>query len=159
MAQFEHCPCGSQQTYQQCCAKYHQGDLAPTPESLMRSRYAAYALGDMGYIKRTMRGQPLTDFDEDKIGVWAKSVAWLGLEVLGFEHVSAKLGYVTFKAHYRAQGAQQTIHERSEFRYDGNQWFYVAGVPDPLPRKKPGRNEPCFCGSQKKFKHCHGINR
>lgn len=23
--------------------------------------------------------------------------------------------------------------------------------------KKPGRNEPCFCGSGKKFKHCHGA--
>ena len=23
--------------------------------------------------------------------------------------------------------------------------------------KKIGRNEPCFCGSQKKFKHCHGA--
>ena len=23
--------------------------------------------------------------------------------------------------------------------------------------KKIGRNEPCFCGSSKKFKHCHGA--
>jgi preprotein translocase subunit SecA len=22
--------------------------------------------------------------------------------------------------------------------------------------KTPGRNEPCYCGSGKKFKHCHG---
>ena len=22
--------------------------------------------------------------------------------------------------------------------------------------KKPGRNEPCFCGSGKKYKNCHG---
>jgi len=25
-----------------------------------------------------------------------------------------------------------------------------------LKNKKIGRNEPCFCGSGKKFKHCHG---
>ena len=24
---------------------------------------------------------------------------------------------------------------------------------------KVGRNEPCFCGSGKKYKYCHGINR
>lgn len=24
--------------------------------------------------------------------------------------------------------------------------------------KKPGRNEPCFCGSGKKYKNCHGLN-
>jgi len=28
---------------------------------------------------------------------------------------------------------------------------------NPKPQtKKMGRNEPCFCGSGKKFKHCHG---
>jgi len=26
-----------------------------------------------------------------------------------------------------------------------------------LNNKKMGRNEPCFCGSGKKFKHCHGV--
>ena len=23
--------------------------------------------------------------------------------------------------------------------------------------EKPGRNDPCFCGSGRKFKHCHGA--
>lgn len=27
-----------------------------------------------------------------------------------------------------------------------------------IKEKKPGRNEPCHCGSGKKYKHCHGIN-
>ncbi len=30
-------------------------------------------------------------------------------------------------------------------------------VQQPIvAEKKPGRNEPCYCGSGKKFKHCHG---
>jgi preprotein translocase subunit SecA len=30
--------------------------------------------------------------------------------------------------------------------------------PEPVQaEKKPGRNEPCFCGSGKKYKHCHGA--
>ena len=39
----------------------------------------------------------------------------------------------------------------------------VAKYIQPQPRrvpyvadKKPGRNDPCPCGSGKKFKHCHG---
>lgn len=39
------------------------------------------------------------------------------------------------------------------------------GAPQPPQRvapiqvdKKPGRNEPCFCGSGKKYKNCHGRN-
>lgn len=31
-------------------------------------------------------------------------------------------------------------------------------VQQPIQRKQPkiGRNDPCYCGSGKKFKHCHG---
>jgi len=38
----------------------------------------------------------------------------------------------------------------------------VAARPEdavPMPvhvEKTPGRNEPCYCGSGKKYKHCHG---
>jgi len=31
-----------------------------------------------------------------------------------------------------------------------------AAKPAPKPGEKIGRNEPCFCGSGKKFKQCHG---
>jgi preprotein translocase subunit SecA len=33
--------------------------------------------------------------------------------------------------------------------------------PKPMPirvDKKPGRNDPCYCGSGKKYKNCHGMN-
>ncbi len=30
-------------------------------------------------------------------------------------------------------------------------------APPPRPRRKPGRNEICPCGSDKKFKRCHGA--
>ncbi|MGH8714414.1 MAG: SEC-C metal-binding domain-containing protein, partial [Casimicrobiaceae bacterium] len=42
----------------------------------------------------------------------------------------------------------------------------LAAVPDKPPaapppftraRQKVGRNDPCPCGSGKKFKHCHGA--
>lgn len=29
---------------------------------------------------------------------------------------------------------------------------------DPKTRKPPGRNDPCVCGSGKKYKNCHGAN-
>jgi preprotein translocase subunit SecA len=33
----------------------------------------------------------------------------------------------------------------------------AGGVPEPVRvEKTPGRNEPCYCGSGKKFKFCHG---
>ncbi len=32
-----------------------------------------------------------------------------------------------------------------------------SGLTEKSP-KKPGRNDPCFCGSGKKYQHCHGKN-
>ena len=38
---------------------------------------------------------------------------------------------------------------------------WLDSAPVPAPRRvaaKPGRNEPCHCGSGKKFKKCHGLS-
>jgi preprotein translocase subunit SecA len=33
-----------------------------------------------------------------------------------------------------------------------------AALPGPRQNgKKIGRNDPCFCGSGKKYKRCHGV--
>ncbi|WP_425430029.1 SEC-C metal-binding domain-containing protein [Desulfamplus magnetovallimortis] len=38
--------------------------------------------------------------------------------------------------------------------YENDKWYYVDGVLlEPI---KIGRNEPCWCQSNKKFKKCHG---
>ena len=47
------CPCGLGDDYDSCCGRLHAGAPAPTAESLMRSRYSAFAVGDAGYLLRT----------------------------------------------------------------------------------------------------------
>ena len=48
------CPCPSGDTYDDCCAPLHRGERdAPTAVQLMRSRYSAFAVGDMPYLLRT----------------------------------------------------------------------------------------------------------
>ncbi len=32
---------------------------------------------------------------------------------------------------------------------------WIAGDEPAGPTKKPGRNEPCWCGSGEKYKKCH----
>lgn len=152
------CSCGSGESYEHCCASYHQGVAAPTPVTLMRSRYTAYTQANMVYIEETMCGQPLEEFDSQAAYEWASSVEWLGLEIIDMKTVAAEHGYVTFIARYMEQGVLKIIHERSEFKQINGKWFYVAGVHSGLPKQKMGRNQLCFCGSQKKFKHCHGKN-
>ena len=66
------CSCGSNSTYLQCCGQFIDGLSLPiTPEALMRSRYTAYTLADIAYIKKTMRGKATIGFDETEAGHWA----------------------------------------------------------------------------------------
>jgi hypothetical protein len=36
-----------------------------------------------------------------------------------------------------------------------DQWTQPSTVPAPKPLSKPNRNDLCWCGSGKKYKHCH----
>src|SRR5690349_16671918 len=49
------CPCASGRAYGDCCAPLHRGAReAETPTDLMRSRFAAFAVGDAEYLWRTL---------------------------------------------------------------------------------------------------------
>lgn len=154
------CPCGSQNEYRHCCGTYHEGQsVATTPETLMRSRYTAYTMADMIYIKKTMRGKPSVGFDEAQAAAWAKSVLWLGLRIIQSysDEKDSNIGFVEFIATYLDKKSVKTIHEVSKFHCINNQWFYVDGS-HRTDNSHPAisRNAPCPCGSKRKFKNCHG---
>ncbi|MBN9286969.1 MAG: hypothetical protein BGO43_11330 [Gammaproteobacteria bacterium 39-13] len=122
------CPCGSQQSYEHCCKKFIIGEQIPsTPELLMRSRYSAYAVGDLSYIVATMQGQPAKDFDIEDTSQWLQDVQWEGLTVINHKIKGPKLGFVSFEARYSFKGTKQSICEKSEFHKIGDKWFYVGG--------------------------------
>lgn len=154
------CPCGLS-TYNHCCGLYHSGKMLPvSPEQLMRSRYSAYALAEIEYIKKTMYGYALVNFDEVSAKAWATAAHWLGLNILNTEIIGQNKGIVEFQARFIEGGRQQILHEISEFETINGQWFYIKGDypnrQNPLLSQKISRNSPCYCGSQKKFKQCHG---
>ncbi|WP_416140975.1 YchJ family protein [Marinimicrobium sp. C6131] len=47
------CSCGSQAAYKECCGQYHSGTPAPTPETLMRSRFSAFVQNKADYLMAT----------------------------------------------------------------------------------------------------------
>ncbi|NJL45208.1 MAG: hypothetical protein HC922_04545 [Leptolyngbyaceae cyanobacterium SM2_3_12] len=60
---------------------------------------------------------------------------------------------VEFIAYYREASLGQ-VHERSRFSQQKGRWFYLDG--DALPPIFPKPQAPCWCGSGKKYKACHG---
>jgi SEC-C motif-containing protein len=150
------CPCSSGKPFSNCCGIYLSGaKTAPTAEALMRSRYTAYSLSDIDYISRTMRGPASQNFDAEEALTWAKEVTWLGLKVIQFSQ-NNQHGSVEFKATYAFNNTKHELHELSEFELLDGQWFYVDGKSRNIQNIKIGRNDPCSCGSQKKFKKCCG---
>lgn len=155
------CPCGSNLDLATCCGRYHEGEPAPTAEALMRSRYSAYALGNLDYIAATCAGPAELTFDRAEAEILQLGTKWLGLEISrttkGSERDSE--GTVSFKARYRHNGADAALTETSLFKRIDGRWFYWDRMPDaaPLRSASTGRNDPCPCGSGRKFKKCCGA--
>jgi SEC-C motif-containing protein len=154
------CPCQSGLSFDSCCGPILAGKPAPTALTLMRSRYTAYARGDVAHLARTLALEHRAGFDMTDVSAGMKTTQWLGLEILDTRDGGAddSTGIVEFVARFQAQGQARALHERSRFRRDeaDGRWVYVDGETALQPVKKPGRNDPCPCGSGKKFKQCCG---
>lgn len=158
------CPCQSGQPFEACCGPILAGMPASTALALMRSRYTAYARGDVAYLSRTLAPEHRAGFDTADVSAGMHETQWLGLEILDIVDGGAddNTGIVEFVARFQARGQTggqaRSLHERSRFRRDekDGRWVYVDGDTDVQPVKKPGRNELCPCGSGKKFKQCCG---
>ncbi|WP_018690643.1 YchJ family protein [Algicola sagamiensis] len=150
------CPCCSHQSFHVCCQPLiEKQQLATTPEALMRSRYSAYVLKNAAYIHATYAPEMREQHAEHEILDWAEQVAFVSLNVIESTYQSQQ-GIVEFIAQYIWEDKLHTLHERSTFRKEGLHWFYVNGDLFPEQSTKIQRNDPCPCGSQKKFKKCHG---
>lgn len=157
------CPCGSGQTFAACCQPFLSGKPAPTAEALMRSRYAAFVVGDYAYVERTLSPEALAGFSRAELEETAGAMEWVGLDIRATEKGGPddSEGTVEFIARFKGRGQSGLHHERSQLRKDGGQWLYVDGVMDPKGKPvhvtKIGRNDPCPCGSSKKYKKCCGA--
>ncbi len=124
------CNCGTNRPYEHCCQPYIKGkENAPTAEALMRSRYTAFTIADIDYLMKTHHASTRPIKDKLEIFNWAKSVKWMGLNVINTQNggPSDTKGMVEFKALYLENGILQAIHEKSLFRKEKGIWYYVSG--------------------------------
>lgn len=147
------CPCGSALEYSLCCGPYLAFDRIPaTPALLMRSRYCAFAMKNADYLVATWHPSCQAETFKADIAAGFAATHWLGLTV--YEEADGSTpdeGFVSFVARFQENGKSGAIIERSRFLRDGARWYYIDGT-----RPQPGRNDPCPCGSGKKFKKCCG---
>lgn len=174
------CACGTSKEFSNCCEPYIKGEKFPeTAEQLMRSRYTAYTLSDIAYIKKTLASESKKDFDEEASKEWAKNAEWKSLKIMSVKKGTAAdtKGTVEFTATFKEGGKTLEHHEVSEFKKNSQgHWVFVDGhahtheegqghhhhhvKQETVVRAGPkvGRNDPCTCGSGQKFKKCCGAN-
>jgi SEC-C motif-containing protein len=170
------CLCGNPGSTAECCGAIIAGERpARTAEQLMRSRYVAHVRCDIDYLAATQDPRTMKRFDREEARRWARSARWQRLRVVAVEGGGPDddAGVVEFIASFSVDGELRTHHERSRFRrLDDGRWVYTDGHPPQARRaaqaqprrvrraeKEPrvGRNQPCPCGSGKKYKRCCGA--
>lgn len=117
------------------------------PEADEAQLYAAY----VATWRRFGAGQPLLSAEEHQ-RLQSERAGLLGKQILKEQKLSPE--------------EQQRLNEISNQIFgEPHLWddLYppnppAEGTPPgalPPPRERPGRNEPCWCGSGRKYKHCH----
>lgn len=127
------CPCGSARATGECCGPFLDGNDRPqSAEELMRSRYTAHVLENIGYLHDTLWPGKQPSFDELAVARWAAQTRWTGLKVIAVDGgtTSDREGIVLFEARYLAGGRLQTHRERSRFRKKAGRWYYVEALPE-----------------------------
>ena len=140
-------------------------------------------LSHIDYIKQGIhlrsyaQRQPIQEFKKEAFGAFFDMVGGYRHDICAFLLRPLRLGPgagqddVLPKAPAAARQVQNRHDEPQSFQQPSEQWHQAtgqgagaraggAGQPRGLaagpPPRKMGRNEPCHCGSGKKYKHCHG---
>ncbi len=124
------CPCGLKARYADCCGRFHEGPQrlqAPDAEALMRSRYSAYVLDRLDYLRDTWHPDTRPELEPNPPGL-----RWLGLEVRQHQRLDARHATVEFVARSKLGGRAHRLHEHSRFEQlaeDGAppRWVYRDG--------------------------------
>ncbi len=131
----------------------------------MRSRYTAFCTGNLDYLIATHQADEWNSSDRQSLANTLKTTRWLNLLIVEAKKGKAKdkRGTVEFVAAYQAIGSILSVqpageiaqmHERSQFIKVEGRWRYTTG--DMLPPHRPKPAAPCWCGSGKAFRQCHG---
>ncbi|HEY1101337.1 MAG TPA: YchJ family metal-binding protein [Myxococcota bacterium] len=125
------CPCTSGARYGDCCRPLHRGSPAPSATALMRSRYAAFAIGDVDYLDGTQHpehaDQALPAAERRRgISAFARTARFPGLKIVDAAD-DGEDALVLFVARVFVGSDDQSFMECSRFRRHEGAWRYLSG--------------------------------
>ncbi len=135
------CPCCSGKLFSTCCGQFLTGKTLPkTVKQLMRTRYAAFALGGYGqYLLDTWHPDYAPAVSAEDLG--SVDSNWLGLDILNTSQ-QGDSGTVEFCARFLDEhGMPQTHRENSRFNRIKGRWYYLDALSldeQPLETQNTG---------------------
>ena len=126
------CPCGSARKYKKCCRPFHFGQQPATAEQLMRARYSAYAVGEVGFILSTTH--PDSPHFKSNTAAWRADVSHFSLQTtfqsLTVHHAQedGDTAMVRFFATLKQGARDASFGEESQFARVDGRWLYVHGT-------------------------------
>ena len=102
---------------------FHKGAIAKDALTLMKSRYSAFATGDIKYIVKTSTFQK--DFDD--LRAFSDSCEFKKLEILEFVDGDTE-AFVTFCVTIFCDGIDSSFTEKSRFVKMEDRWFYGEAI-------------------------------
>ena len=132
----------------------------------MRARYSAHVKGLVDFVVNTYHPSCEAEAQREAIADSVNS-DWIALDVVGTDTgKDDNEGFVIFQAYFNQDDEEFCLEERSRFVRENHRWYYIDGeyeqqeederLSQPIKSLKMGRNDPCICGSSKKFKKCCG---
>ena len=118
------CPCGSKKKYEQCCQLYHNGQVCPTTETLLRARFTAFVKYNSKFLIDTHHPYYITpqlisdledkSFTPSKLKIITKS---------GGDKTDLN-GSITYSFDYSDGQRSGSFTTTSVYSKIGDNWFY-----------------------------------
>lgn len=132
-----------------------------TPVELLKKRYECFSTGKLDFIVESHHPESRDQIELEAIKNWSTQSIWKGLEIHEETPKGKDKFFIRFTVKYERNFETTPHTEIAEFRQHEGRWFYFDSEfpqPETVKRVAPklGRNDPCSCGSGKKFKKCCG---
>ncbi len=138
---------------------FEKGVMLQTLDSLWKEHLAAMDYLRQGiHLRGYAQKDPKQEYKRESFAMFANMLESLKYEVIStLSKVQVRLPEEVEELERRRREEAERLAKQQQLSHEVTKELQMSAVDGQVASgKKVGRNEPCPCGSGKKYKHCHG---
>lgn len=138
---------------------FEKGVMLQTLDSLWKEHLAAMDYLRQGiHLRGYAQKDPKQEYKRESFAMFANMLESLKYEVIStLSKVQVRLPEEVEELERRRREEAERLAKQQQLSHEVTKESQMSAVDGQVASgKKVGRNEPCPCGSGKKYKHCHG---